>query len=642
MRYLCGFLCVCALGLVPLIGCGETQGGGGGGSAGTGGQGGSGGSAGTGGAGDSVAIAGQLFLLSSSGQGVEPADGARVTASLDRDGDGSIEANEQASGLADEDGKYSLRAPAELGRTTVVAFEEDGYAKLIRTVRIESLADVALDGTLTEMEELVCENSRCRDNAGTVSVTGIPMASGYAKVFNPVADADRFPGSFSDNQGNMLISAVFGAFELRNESGDLIEQLEPAEPATITMRVPRDTWEVIVDIIPGDDRVTVPMFYFDETAGDWVMEGTGQIRDAGGVLIAEADLVSIHDGSYSGALFAEAEVTHFSYWNVDWPLEDNTCMGGVVVDEDGKPIKGATGTLRGLNFTGYSQPFTTKEDGSFCVDARRSEKPGEDLDGNGSSGETLSALLTFQNGAKTYRFGETELTTVSARCPSGCTVIEELELVPANEVRPEICSVDGTVRKEGAPVANVVVFAEDELLDPDVAASVCGEACMPAVLSDGSGEFEASNAYATLLAVTAAVTESDGLGSFFYESRRSFLTCPSEPIELNLELGFCFVPLPEISYDDGTGRITWDPPVGAQALIVLSQVTGQLWNLYSDSSFEPPVTYGQVPAGAQQAWPVSGSPEPISSGDLITLTPPNGLIEYEGKMCLSSTSYMVP
>ncbi|MGB5285195.1 MAG: hypothetical protein WBN29_11840, partial [Polyangiales bacterium] len=136
MRYLFGFLCVCALGLVPLVGCGETQGGGG--SAGTGGQGGSGGSAGTGGAGDSVAIAGQLFLLSSSGQGVEPADGARVTASLDRDGDGSIEDNERASGLADEDGKYSLRAPAELGRTTVVAFEEDGYAKLIRTVRMES------------------------------------------------------------------------------------------------------------------------------------------------------------------------------------------------------------------------------------------------------------------------------------------------------------------------------------------------------------------------------------------------------------------------------------------------------------------------------------------------------------------------
>jgi len=363
MRYLFGSLCVCALGLVSLLRCGETQGGGGG-------------SAGTGGAGDTIVVAGQLFLLSSSGQGVHPADGARVTASLDRDGDGSIGANETASGLAGEDGKYSLNAPAEEGKTTVVTFEEDRYARLIRTVKVEALADVTLDGTLTEMEELLCENSRCRDNAGTVSVTSIQVSSGYATVFNAASDADRYPGSFSDDQGNMLISAVFGAFELRDQSGDLIEELQPGEPATISMRVPRDTWEAIVDIMPGDGRVTVPMFYFDEITGDWVMEGTGQIRGAGGALIAEADLASVHDGSYSGTLFAEAEVTHFSQWNVDWPLEDNTCMGGVVVDEEGKPIKGATGTVRRVNFIGNSQTFTTKEDGSFWVDARRSEKPG--------------------------------------------------------------------------------------------------------------------------------------------------------------------------------------------------------------------------------------------------------------------------
>jgi len=41
MRYVCGFLCVCALGLTPLVGCSETAGdGGSGGSAGTGGAGG--------------------------------------------------------------------------------------------------------------------------------------------------------------------------------------------------------------------------------------------------------------------------------------------------------------------------------------------------------------------------------------------------------------------------------------------------------------------------------------------------------------------------------------------------------------------------------------------------------------------------
>jgi len=52
MRYLFGFVCVCALGAVPLVGCGDTAGGGGsGGAAGSGGTGGAGGAAGMGGGG---------------------------------------------------------------------------------------------------------------------------------------------------------------------------------------------------------------------------------------------------------------------------------------------------------------------------------------------------------------------------------------------------------------------------------------------------------------------------------------------------------------------------------------------------------------------------------------------------------------
>jgi hypothetical protein len=47
MRYLFGLLCVCALGVVPLIGCSETGGNGGNGGMGGGGSGGDGGSGGT-------------------------------------------------------------------------------------------------------------------------------------------------------------------------------------------------------------------------------------------------------------------------------------------------------------------------------------------------------------------------------------------------------------------------------------------------------------------------------------------------------------------------------------------------------------------------------------------------------------------
>jgi hypothetical protein len=61
MRYVFGFLCVCALGVVPLIGCSETGGNGGNGGmggGGSGGDGGSGGTAGDGGTGGSGGIGG--------------------------------------------------------------------------------------------------------------------------------------------------------------------------------------------------------------------------------------------------------------------------------------------------------------------------------------------------------------------------------------------------------------------------------------------------------------------------------------------------------------------------------------------------------------------------------------------------------
>jgi hypothetical protein len=66
MRYLFGVLCVCALGVIPLVGCSET-----------GGDGGSGGTAGTGGNGACVDWAGEWTLSSISCDGV-PHDASGV------------------------------------------------------------------------------------------------------------------------------------------------------------------------------------------------------------------------------------------------------------------------------------------------------------------------------------------------------------------------------------------------------------------------------------------------------------------------------------------------------------------------------------------------------------------------------------
>ena len=68
MRWLFGFLCVCALGVMPLVGCSETTGdGGSGGAAGDGGSGGDGGSAGNGGTGGGAAGTGGSGAAGGSG-----------------------------------------------------------------------------------------------------------------------------------------------------------------------------------------------------------------------------------------------------------------------------------------------------------------------------------------------------------------------------------------------------------------------------------------------------------------------------------------------------------------------------------------------------------------------------------------------
>jgi hypothetical protein len=592
---------------------------------------------------DTITISGQVFLRSAGGGGVDEADGAQVSASLDVNLNGTIDPAEKISVLADGEGKYTIEAPAEVGRTTVVAFEEEGYAKILRSVAVKSLSPVSLNGILNEMTELVCEGTSCRDESGSVSVSGIEIASGYAKVFNPVTDADQFPGAFADNEGNLLVSAVFGAFELRDQDDNLIGDLGAGETATITMKVPRETWPVIIDMVPGDDRVSVPMYYFDETTGEWVVSGMGWLQDGNQLLISETQLLDVKDGSFSGSLVAVAEVTHFSYWNVDWPVEDNACIGGMVIDANSDPVIGATGRVRGINFTGSSPPFNTDDQGQFCLDLMRSELPGEDLDQDGISGETHTVLTTFTHNDKMYRFNDIDITTDAASCPAGCAQLGNFELITANEVQPEICTVSGTVFRDGAPVPDVVVWITDEILDSDVKDTVCAGNCVEMAVTDQNGHYEISTAYAFMLEVSTYPQVSDDTAIMMYEGRRNFITCPTEVVNLNLEVTACLVHLPVIDYASATGQISWDPPISAGMLTVTSQDSGPRWGIASETGFGSPVTYATVPAGAVQSIPYGGgAPTPVESGDIIMLNPLSGYVEYQGYLCQSLVQYEVP
>jgi hypothetical protein len=204
--------------------------------------------------------------------------------------------------------------------------------------------------------------------------------------------------------------------------------------------------------------------------------------------------------------------------------------------------------------------------------------------------------------------------------------------------------VSGTVNLEGAPQAGVQIYGNDDLLDTAVAQEVCTEAggCSYVAITDAQGHFEFNLPWMTLLTLSASHGSSVGEASVMYGATRTLSHCPTKPVVLNLDVDLCTVPLPILDYEAATKQISWDPPARMEYLSV-SGMTSVKWAFLSLTGFEPPVTYGQVPTGAEQILPLDGgSPDPIQSGDILVLHPLGGFMEYQGMACYSNQYLVVP
>jgi hypothetical protein len=599
-----------------------------------------------------ITISGTVYIATQQGGSVTAANGAKITVSTDVNGNGRIGLREQATATADSNGHYTIHAPVSVGMQSVVRFSLDGHAPLLKTVQINTLlAITGFDGTLVEMDSLSdAKNGKWRNQAGSVEINWSKIAGGSVRNFNPATEADKFPGSFSDNKGSMLISGVFTAFDLQDADGKPLTTTASGSPARIRMRVPRDTWGAVVDTAPGTGRIDVPMYYFNEETGQWVRGTTeqgddlsGWLEQENGDIIAESQLTAVQSGTFAGQIFAASDVTHFSYWNVDWPISSHACISGTLLDSDGNPLAGATINVAGVTYTGNSSPQTTDENGKFCVDVMRSEAPGEDINNNGVTGETQKVLITCSNGGKLYNFGEFEMPVQSGTCPTDCLTVE-LKATADKEVQVSLCSLSGAASVEGAPKAGIFVYAYDDLIDPQVWEDTCGT-CTPYAYTDAAGAFSMSSPVALKPVLMGMYTEetSDPLvGTFIYMSQKTLMGCPTQPVNLNLELLFCIVSSPTIDLTGDTISLSPDIPL---TVLIVTGTTGLKWLIYAtdESGFSGPVTYGTVPSGATQSQPLSnGTPMALATGDIIMVVPLGGYIPYQGRQCYSNSMYTVP
>jgi hypothetical protein len=162
---------------------------------------------------------------------------------------------------------------------------------------------------------------------------------------NPATDPANMPGNYSarGSDGSAQTIESFGALnvELADGAGN---RLDLAAGQTATVRIPLASRS-------STPPSTIPLYYFDESAGLWAQQGTAAL------------------GGVAPNQYYEGTVAHFSFWNADRPAE-TIYVHGCVKDAAGSLSVGATVNTDGIDYSGASAGFTDAN-GNFTVPIRK-------------------------------------------------------------------------------------------------------------------------------------------------------------------------------------------------------------------------------------------------------------------------------
>ncbi|MEW6380894.1 MAG: carboxypeptidase regulatory-like domain-containing protein [bacterium] len=166
---------------------------------------------------------------------------------------------------------------------------------------------------------------------------------------DPSLEIEAFPGDFTtsdpnaagENEGRQrkLESVVLGEFSLQYEDGTPVTGLDLGEGVEIRFRLPDSLQKLYRQKYDQGER-TIPWYAYDPNDGIW--ERSAQ----------PSELILVDD-----TLYAVARATHFSWWNVDWPVETHGCIRGWVW-RDGLPLAGAHIQATGIDYQGQSFAMT--------------------------------------------------------------------------------------------------------------------------------------------------------------------------------------------------------------------------------------------------------------------------------------------
>ena len=285
-------------------------------------------------------------------------------------------------------------------------------------------------------------NYTLSNDDGTVSIANIPpslgIAGGSARAFSPTVTPDAFPGEFATRQPGLESDLFSGGFAsvnlLRNDGSGGVEPVSElrdstGNPVIVELRFIMDPndYDVLRDPatlsnLPGyvnrPDTIDVPLYYYDEQAGDWLLTSEfGWLENEKGA-IPFTELQNILDGLFEDPVYVVGLVDHFSWYNLDFPAPQ-ACMRGRLVDQNSRPVKNGKVSARSMPRTSQFASYkgvttgTTDKDGYFRIVTVRSERnSGDDWNNNkrtdtyrvqGSYNDKAAcSLVEFDNNGRGY------------------------------------------------------------------------------------------------------------------------------------------------------------------------------------------------------------------------------------------------
>ncbi len=277
-----------------------------------------------------LALSGQVQLPDG-----QPVPGARVEVSR-------LDGDLIATGVSDAQGHYALSAEDRSSlhgqrlRADVWSSNALG-APPVRGTVISPLG-LAPDQRVLDFPPLVLPNLQhaalsfdgqtATSMQGDVLVTDVPeLVQGlWVTRFDPDVWRAAFPGDFADAEGNPLNSGGFIWLSAVDADGQALNEFD--RPLTVRFEIERRQWVDLIDLVPGNGQIDLPILSFDGEAGLWRAEPDldgsprGVLVNADGVPLMEEQVTAVRQGQYSGRLFVRFSTQHFSWWNLDYTPAD--------------------------------------------------------------------------------------------------------------------------------------------------------------------------------------------------------------------------------------------------------------------------------------------------------------------------------